>query len=437
MLVRLMVASLVLSGLSSAMGIWVRNINGEWVRPSWEKRANPGDVLRLPLTNKGDRSYSTPVLMGTPAQPIEMSVSLSQNHILVASSANQGAAGYYEPSTSSSYQAGSETVDVSNPGGQSLQATFSQEVCDVAEFSYNANVAITAPTVTDSLYPEGVYGVLGYGIDAKPSVPANSTLLGIYLPPNLTSTEAVCGIELNREEPGVPGGTFTMGGRDNTAYSGDFTVVTVADTLAAPGRPSWTIPIEEINAEVAGSVSNNGDPYQAGVLQGGFASIDPYYPFISIPTRHANTLYDVIPGAHITPETTPNSGLGVGNCRYAVPCNTTITLTLRFGGKAFKMDPKDAVVREGDTCFGTIEANDQHVYRIGSPFMRNVYTTFGAIFDAADSTPTGSETSTGTASAPGSTDTTTNRNTNASTGGALQNAPSFFTLLFGAAFFLL
>jgi hypothetical protein len=43
-------------------------------------------------------------------------------------------------------------------------------------------VAITAPSSSDALYAPGVYGVLGYGLDAKPGVPANSTLLGIYLP---------------------------------------------------------------------------------------------------------------------------------------------------------------------------------------------------------------------------------------------------------------
>jgi hypothetical protein len=82
-------------------------------------------------------------------------------------------------------------------------------------------VAITAPAVTDTVYPEGCYGILGYGVDPAADVPANSTLLGVYLPGGLKNTEAVCGIELNRADvPGVPGGTFTMGGKDDTACVG-------------------------------------------------------------------------------------------------------------------------------------------------------------------------------------------------------------------------
>jgi hypothetical protein len=62
MLFTLSLVPAVLIGLSNAMDIRVRNANGDWVRPSWEKRANPGDVLHLPLTNKGDRSYSVRIL---------------------------------------------------------------------------------------------------------------------------------------------------------------------------------------------------------------------------------------------------------------------------------------------------------------------------------------------------------------------------------------
>ncbi|PVF99187.1 acid protease [Serendipita vermifera] len=379
---RLSLAFLLLSATSSnSMGIWVRNANGEWVRPSWEKRANPGDVLRLPLTNKDNRSYSTPVLMGTPAQPIQMSVSLSQNHILVATAANEGEAGFYNPSASSSYTAGQQSVAVTGPGGQSLEATFSQEVCDVADFSYHASVALTSPASSPSLYATGVYGVLGYGLDAKPDVPANSTLLGIYLPGGLKNTEAVCGIELNYEEPGIPGGTFTMGGRDNTAFAGGFTVVPVVGTETLPGRPSGTIPVDSINAYIAGASSSGDQSYQAGVVQNGYGSIDPYYPFISIPTAAARELYSQIQGAQEAPSST-SGALRTGNTRFTLPCRSAITLRLTLGGRTFTMETRDGITKEGNRCYGTIEGNDDGFYRIGSPFMRNVYTTFGAVFDA-------------------------------------------------------
>ena len=42
----------------SSTTLYGRDIDGTWKRLSWEKRANPGDVLKLPLTNNNDQSYS-------------------------------------------------------------------------------------------------------------------------------------------------------------------------------------------------------------------------------------------------------------------------------------------------------------------------------------------------------------------------------------------
>ncbi|PVF92712.1 acid protease [Serendipita vermifera] len=321
--------------------------------------------------------------MGTPFQEVQMAVSLSQNYVCVASSQQTGATGFYNPTASSSYSAGSSSVAFTNTAGTSVQASFASETCDVADFTYNASVAITAPAVTDTLYPDGCYGILGYGVDPKPDVPSNSTLLGIYLPSGLRSTEAVCGIELNRDDSGLQGGTFTMGGKDETAFTGDFTVLNVPGTDAAPGRPSWTVPLDSISASISERPDNS-----TSLLQGGFASIDPYYPFLAIPGSAASNLYAQIEGATEVPASTAsNTGLSTGNRRYTVPCGSKVTLTLTFGGKSFAMDIQDFISKEGDVCYGTIEVSEDDIYKVGSPFMRNVYTTFGAIFDD-EGTPT-------------------------------------------------
>lgn len=45
-----------------------------------------------------------------------------------------------------------------------------------------SKVAVTSPAVKQNLYPDGCHGVLGYGVDPAPDVPANGTLLGVFLP---------------------------------------------------------------------------------------------------------------------------------------------------------------------------------------------------------------------------------------------------------------
>jgi hypothetical protein len=82
----------------------------------------------------------------------------------------------------------------------------------------------------------------------------------------------------------------------------------------------------------------------------------------------------MVRGATKALEYGPNSGLNIRNMRWTVPCNTTITLVLQFGGKEFKMSTRDGLHVEKDKCFGSVEANDEGFYRVGGPFLRNVYT---------------------------------------------------------------
>ena len=45
---------------------FVRDADGAWRSVSWEKRSNPRDLLKLPLTNNNNKSYSVPYLATLP-----------------------------------------------------------------------------------------------------------------------------------------------------------------------------------------------------------------------------------------------------------------------------------------------------------------------------------------------------------------------------------
>jgi len=233
-----------------------------------------------------------------------------------------------------------------------------------SRFRQYHKVAITPFTARENLYPEGTHGVLGYGVDPSSGVPADSTLLGVYLPPNITVAE--CGIELGRSGDGSRGGIFTMGGRDPSAYTGEFTTMMVPPA-ATVSRPSWTIPVDKVMAGVK-------DNIQSIFPTQGLASIDPYYPKITLPSEAVSRLYSQVAQATVSSD---NAN------RYTVPCDAKIQMTMTFGGKDFAVDPRDAITQEGSTCFGVVEIEDGPIYKFGSPFMRNVYTTFGATFSGS------------------------------------------------------
>ncbi|PVF99188.1 acid protease [Serendipita vermifera] len=381
-------AILLLLGITKVDGIRVRNENGEWVRKSLiERRAGPGDVLRIPLANVDNKSYSTLVLMGTPIQEVQLAISLSQNHVLLASDDERGGMSYHH-ARSSSYQAGSGTMAITNAGGESFQASFSRELVTVgefgqvngAEFVYNAAIGIMDPSAKERLFPFATYGILGFGFSTSSGAPANSTFMINWFPRDRRSTTFLCGLELNRAEPGLLGGMLTLGAVDTTAFSGQFGVLDVTPAQLLPGLPSWAVPLDEMLLRITNPATPNAYG-EVPIFQGGYASIDPYYPFISIPTNSADFLYGLIPGASKAPSDVPHSGLDVGNTRYIVPCNATLTFVLTFGGTKYVMNARDGIMQEGNRCFGSIEAHDAAYYRIGSPFLRNVYTGFGIRFN--------------------------------------------------------
>lgn len=163
------------------------------------------------------------------------------------------------------------------------------------------------------------------------------------------------------------GWDFHYGGQRQSCLYWRIYVELVPPATSVP-RPSWTIPLDKISAGVVG-VMDNIVPAQ------GLASIDPYYSTISLPTYAVSALYSKVSKAAIS-SNNPS--------RYTVPCDSKIQVKITFGGKEFSLDPRDAITKEGDTCYGTIEIGQGSIFKIGSPFLRNVYTTFGATFSGKD-----------------------------------------------------
>jgi len=332
--------------------------------------SNAGEILRVPLTNNNDQSYSVSVSMGTPFQEVQMAVSLSQTFLVVATP-NNNTTGFFNPSQSSSYVPGNTSAAVIDNSGQTTTANFAGESCQVSSFGYDASVAITPASANDDvhLYPKGCHGVLGFGVNPSPDSPgdkslADDTLLDYYVPGNATSM--IFGLELNWYGDKSQS-VLTMGTVDTSAYTGDFTNMVVPSTDASD-RPSWSIPIEGITADVGGGVVS---------VSGSMASIDPYYPTIQLPADAVALIYSPISNAAISSH---NAN------RYTVPCGTNIRLTLVFNGRNFAMDPRDAISNENGTCYGIVEVAPGNLFKIGNPFLRNVYTTFGMTFNNSTGT---------------------------------------------------
>ncbi|KDR84360.1 hypothetical protein GALMADRAFT_151288 [Galerina marginata CBS 339.88] len=336
-------ASLLALVASVHASIMIESIDGSFVPLSFVARADGGGGLAVRLKNNNDMSYLATVLMGTPPQQIQMAASLSQDHISVASPP-QGVNDktFYNPSASSSYLPSNTTASLNTISGGTVQGHFAGEI-----------FVLTDPAVTNDLYPLDARAILGYGISAPPDSPPGTSLIGSFLPANFT--KAVCGIELNHLQDPFPDGILTMGAVDPSAFTGDFTNVNVPQNSTT----SWSIPFDQLSYLANGLMQN---------VSGSVASIDIYHSGIQLTSDLARQIYSQIQGSQAVSDTV-----------WSLPCTSKFPITLTFGGKAFAINEPDTIVKQTDgTCHGVVTGGAQAISQIGAPFLRNVYTQFGA-----------------------------------------------------------
>ena len=112
----------------------------------------------------------------------------------------------YQSGVSSSYMLSNELASIKTDSGGNVTGRFIGEICTLKSstsaltFTYNASrtfactflmpipqptrlaVLMTDPSVTNELYPLGARGILGYGVNAPPTAPANASLIPSFLP---------------------------------------------------------------------------------------------------------------------------------------------------------------------------------------------------------------------------------------------------------------
>jgi len=148
-----------------------------------------------------------------------------------------------------------------------------------------------------------------------------------------------------------------IGGRDNSRYSGDLTFVHVEK------KGYWQTAFDAILV--------NGNVISVSTQD---AIIDTGTTYILGDQESISNIYAKIPGS------TPLQDTGL----WTIPCNTDVTVSMKFNGTTFNISPKTynvgAIVSSlgNTTCvggFGTIPTHTGF-WVIGDVFLRNVYTEF-------------------------------------------------------------
>jgi len=165
---------------------------------------------------------------------------------------------------------------------------------------------------------------------------------------------AITSYKLSRAADNLRDGEITFGGLDTTKFDPS-TLVTIPNI-----NPNgfWEAPLPTIT--VAGK--NLG-------LQGRSAILDTGTTLIIAPQSDAEILHAAIPGS-----TSDGSG------QFTIPCSTTATVALTFGGESFAIDARDLafgpIARGATDCLsgvggGSIGGPGQ--WLVGDVFLKNAY----------------------------------------------------------------
>ncbi|KAH8831280.1 acid protease [Flagelloscypha sp. PMI_526] len=164
-------------------------------------------------------------------------------------------------------------------------------------------------------------------------------------------TQAITSYKMSREKDGVDDGSITFGGLDSELFAQE-TLVTIPNVSDVG---FWEGAMEEMTVD--------GKPLDIDTTS---TILDTGSTLMLVPPADAKKIHAAIPGAQSTAD------------GFVLPCDTKTVVSFQFGGKAFKVDPRDLTFNTlpgGKMCTSSVIGNDiaDGKWLLGDAFLKNVY----------------------------------------------------------------
>ncbi|CCA76595.1 related to aspartic protease [Serendipita indica DSM 11827] len=249
--------------------------------------------------------------------------------------------------------------------GEFISGILGSDVVQMGQFQVASQVFGLATSVRNTILAGNSSGIMGLGF--RPSVitgahPWWQQASNGWDAPQMSFyfTRSRSGPYASIEEPG---GQFTLGGTNSSLFQGSINFNNLVH------EQDWVILMDEIG------IANNASIQISSPSQS--AAIDMGIEGIGGPSSVLDQFYSLIPGA---------TRSQISSSLYVIPCNTTVQATLMFGGRTYTMQASDLIgskLSGGQQCIGTffvltprndLPSSDMPAWRIGSAFLKNVYT---------------------------------------------------------------
>ncbi|KAJ7671614.1 acid protease [Mycena polygramma] len=211
--------------------------------------------------------------------------------------------------------------------------------------AHSMSRSFTGDNNTDGLMGLGKQGLSNQGVPTPVQALANAGFIDA----------AITSYRLPRFADHSNNGEITFGGLDDTKFDPS-TLVTLNSTTDNGNDPGFWFAAMD-------GVSVDGEDVQVASQIG---LMDTGTTLLIVPVKDGAAIHAKIPGAQLQ-----QSG------QYSIPCNTTASVALKFGGQSFAINPKDLLFasngRTSGDCTSGISTFDDHKFLVGDTFLKSVY----------------------------------------------------------------
>ncbi|KNZ76590.1 Lysosomal aspartic protease [Termitomyces sp. J132] len=306
-------------------------------------------VAGFDTTNQeADASYFASINIGTPPQQFDVILDTGSSDLWVADSSCSSCSRVtpvFNDKGSSSFDSSSQATSIQYGSG-AVQGQIGTDTVSMGPFKVPKQTFLVAERLTDGLIDGNVSGIMGLAFQAIASTNAVPFWQTLTSNKQLDSPEFSFFLTRFRNDPNAseeePGGVFTLGGTNSSLFTGDIEFLNMPSLPSpAPSASFWLLQLSAVTVQ--------GKNVKITTGNSALSAIDTGTTLIGGPTEDVAAIWAAVPGSQPVPSM---SGF------FSFPCDTDVSVTLSFGGKAWPINTADmnlgAIDRRSSQCVGGI-----------------------------------------------------------------------------------
>lgn len=322
-----------------------------------------------------DAGYFTTLTIGTPPQTFNVILDTGSSDLFVVDTScvecTQNTPFDGSKSSTFSQQTGGQSLEL-DYGSGSLLGLAASDTVSMQSFTVSKQTFVTAERLSDGLIDGSVSGLLGLAFQNLAQTGAVPFWQALINDNQLSSPEMSFHLERSSKTSDQPGGTFTLGGTDSAAITGDIEFHNLASVDGGP--QFWMLQVSGVKAQ--------GKSVKISTGNAAFAAIDTGTTALGGPSADVAAIWAAVPGSG------PITDAELPQGYFQYPCSTSVSVSFSFGGQDWAIDSDDMNLGQidagGSMCAGaifdlTLGANTGTggpSWVIGDTFLKNVYSVF-------------------------------------------------------------